>query len=143
MRLWTILSTCAFGSLLLLGCGKGSKLAGNWTFASSGKAQSINGVATFNPDGTMQFEADNPATPAMKIDMIGKYREDGDKLFITFSDVAFKNTPAEAKGQEQQMKDGLMKQIDAGTEKARVIKWTSDTAFTTEAEGATMSFTKK
>lgn len=143
MRFRTLVITVILGSLALLGCNKGNKLVGVWTFTGSGDGQNVSGEATFKADGSVLFEASNPAAPAMKIDMLGKYREDGDKLFVKFEDVQLINTPSEAKGQEQQMKDMLKKQIAVGEEKARSIAWTGDSAFTTTADKATMSFKKK
>jgi len=118
-----------------------SKLHGSWDIVLP---NGVVAVATFNSDGTHMFVADNPAAPAMKIKMSGTYREEGDKIFLTWKDIALENTPAEAKAKEPEMLDGLKKQLQVGVEQQTSVAWESDSAFkTTSPTGNVTTFKKK
>jgi hypothetical protein len=115
-------------SALLVASGPKNKLLGKWDVVLTNK---LPAVAVFNDNGTMEYDADNPAAKTMKIIMKAKYRLTGDKLYITFTDVDFKNTPAEARAQESQLKEGLRKQIEVGKEKMAVVTWSGANSFKT------------
>jgi hypothetical protein len=118
-----------------------NKVLGTWALVMP---NGVKAEATFRANGSLLIEAHNPSAPTMLIDITAKYRQDGNKLFTKFLDVTFKNTPASAKAQEAQMRDGLKKQIGVGQDKVATISWKGASKFQTEANGGKIStYTRK
>ena len=118
-----------------------SKLLGQWDVVM---ANGTSAVATFEPNGNYVFEAQNPNAKTMIIKMMGKYREDGDTLFLTWTDAAFENTPDEAKAMEAQMLADLKKTLNVGKEVQTTMTWEDQGVLkTTSPEGKITTFKKK
>jgi len=125
---------------LVLQAPPAKKVVGTWALVMP---NGVKADAMFKPDGSLFIEAKNPAAPAMLIDITGKYHTDGNKIYMKFLDVMFKNTPASAKAQEGQMRDGLKKQIGVGQDKVATISWLNANSFKTDNNGKISTYVRK
>ena len=91
----------------------------------------------------MDFTADIPMGQGVKMKLIGKWRQEGDKAYLTMNDVNFENLPAQAKPMEAQIKEAAKKQMQAGTEKVVTVKVDGDTLTLTDDKGSPQTFTRK
>ncbi len=143
MRLKPLSLLLAAASVLMIGCNHGptGKLAGTW---SGALPNGVPAEMTFTADGSLKIQADNPASQTMKIDILGKYHDEGDQLYMTMEDVQFENVPPEIKAQEGKLKEDMKKTLEIGTEKVTSLTWDGDKSFTTKnADGKTSTFKKK
>lgn len=119
---------------------QGNSLVGKW---NGTLPNGIPVVAKFASNGKMQFEAKNPNAKQMLIIMKGSYRTAGNKMFVTWRDVAFQGTPAEAKSIEPQLKRQMLQQLSAGKEQVTTITWQGRNAFSTKSpQGKVSRFTR-
>jgi hypothetical protein len=125
--------------LLLVGCNKGSKFVGTW----NATMEKMPAVVTFNGDKTVTMEIDLPQMQGVHVSAKGTWREQGDKLYITPTDVHGSNLPAQLKGQEASFDQGLKQGMTVGKERENTVKWNGDDSFDATSPNGTITYTRK
>jgi predicted SpoU family rRNA methylase len=116
--------------LLVGGCQRGSKLVGKWE-PTGQMAEMMPSVITMQADGTYLIESTLAQAGNMRIVGTGRYREEGERVHITISEVNFENVPPELKQVEAQMRQSLTQHIKVGQEETHTITWQDNDTYTT------------
>lgn len=130
-------------SLSIVGCSsapqaKPDKFVGHWNTNINGAPATAN----FEPDGSMKMAIVVKTFQDLHVDLIGKWRDKGDQLFITVADATASNFPPQMKGHEQEFTDAMKKSMEIGKEEGGTVKWEGDDKFEISRNGNSTAFTR-
>jgi hypothetical protein len=125
----------------LIGCGAKSKLVGTWT----GQSGSMTNEVTYKADGTLNGRAVLPMPQAQGATVVlttdGKYRLEGDDLYVTVTKADIQNLPPEL----ESMKAQLNTEMKIGQEQKSKLVWKGEDTHTSQDSlgGPQVTFTRK
>lgn len=134
------LSALAAFTLAIVGCGsaKPDKFVGQWKMDVNGAPATAN----FESGGAMTIKIDVKAFQSLQVNVTGKWRDEGDKLFITVADATATNFPPQLKGHETEFTEQMKKSMEIGKEESGTVKWEGADKFTITRDGNSSAFTR-
>jgi hypothetical protein len=129
--------------LAVIGCGPKNKLVGTWT----GQAGSMTSEVTYGADGSLKGTAQPTMGPMQgtTVTVEGKYRLEGDMLYVTVAKSDIQNLPANLQAMKDQVMSGLNAGLKIGQEQKSKIEWKDDHTYVSKEgdTGQAVTFTRK